>query len=400
MTDLLPIFLTGVTTGGLSCLAVQGGLLASSVVRQAEQDVQHDLSTVRNRTRSREYETKLANLQRRSLPEQQMAKAIRNLQKRYREVAAAAEVAAASPGSEKRHSALPIVVFLTAKVGAYTVLGLLLGWLGSMLQLTPLMKGILQIAIAVFMLGTAARMLELHPVFRYFVIQPPRFITRFIRRRAKAGNGDFLTPFFLGGLTVFIPCGITQAMMALAIGSGNPLSGAAIMASFTLGTTPLFFALAYMATRLGAALQRNFFKVAAVAVAGLALVSLEGGLNLVGSPISFSSMVQSIGAAASGAGGGSDVASGPPTSTPTLQVENAAYTPSHLLAKAGLPVKLSLVTNGTTGCTRTFVIPSLGVQRALPQSGTTELDLPAQAAGSTVRFTCSMGMYNGQIDFS
>lgn len=56
MTDLLPIFLTGVTTGGLSCLTVQGGLLASSVVRQAEQDVQNDLSTLGNRTRSREYQ--------------------------------------------------------------------------------------------------------------------------------------------------------------------------------------------------------------------------------------------------------------------------------------------------------------------------------------------------------
>src|SRR6185369_10852669 len=31
-------FITGLTTGGLSCLAVQGGLLASSLARQVEQD--------------------------------------------------------------------------------------------------------------------------------------------------------------------------------------------------------------------------------------------------------------------------------------------------------------------------------------------------------------------------
>src|SRR5262245_28258158 len=31
-------FVTGLTTGGLSCLAVQGGLLASSLAHQIEQD--------------------------------------------------------------------------------------------------------------------------------------------------------------------------------------------------------------------------------------------------------------------------------------------------------------------------------------------------------------------------
>src|SRR5262245_16527971 len=35
---LMVAFITGLTTGGLSCLAVQGGLLASSLARQIEQD--------------------------------------------------------------------------------------------------------------------------------------------------------------------------------------------------------------------------------------------------------------------------------------------------------------------------------------------------------------------------
>ena len=39
MTSLLVAFLTGLTTGGLSCMAVQGGLLASSLANQIEQYV-------------------------------------------------------------------------------------------------------------------------------------------------------------------------------------------------------------------------------------------------------------------------------------------------------------------------------------------------------------------------
>ena len=44
MTDLVVPFITGLTTGGLSCLAVQGGLLASSIASTAEKEIQQELA--------------------------------------------------------------------------------------------------------------------------------------------------------------------------------------------------------------------------------------------------------------------------------------------------------------------------------------------------------------------
>lgn len=73
-----------------------------------------------------------------------------------------------------KHVARPIALFLGAKLVAYTLLGALLGWLGSVLQLTPTVRGILQIAIGIYMVGNALRMFEVHPIFRYFVFEPPR----------------------------------------------------------------------------------------------------------------------------------------------------------------------------------------------------------------------------------
>jgi hypothetical protein len=35
----------------------------------------------------------------------------------------------------------------------------------------------------------------------------------------------------------------------------------------------------------------------------------------------------------------------------------------------------------------------------LPDTGTVQVSIPAQKAGSILRFTCSMGMYTGQIEF-
>src|SRR5512135_164487 len=40
LSQLIVAFVTGLTTGGLSCLAVQGGLLATSLARQLELDMQ------------------------------------------------------------------------------------------------------------------------------------------------------------------------------------------------------------------------------------------------------------------------------------------------------------------------------------------------------------------------
>ncbi|HZW03224.1 MAG TPA: hypothetical protein VFF68_04815, partial [Anaerolineaceae bacterium] len=39
MVNIVVAFITGLTTGGLSCLAVQGGLLASSLAGQIENEV-------------------------------------------------------------------------------------------------------------------------------------------------------------------------------------------------------------------------------------------------------------------------------------------------------------------------------------------------------------------------
>lgn len=353
------IFLTGLTTGGLSCLAVQGGLLASSIAQQVEQTI----ATSQNASG-------------RSAKKRQSA-----LQPPTLAVATA-----------KQNLVRPITLFLLAKLMAYTVLGFLLGGVGSVLQLTPMMQALMQLAIGVFMVGMALRVFNVHPFFRYFIIEPPAFVTRYIRRTAKQGTDALVTPLFLGALTVLIPCGITQVMMATAIGTGNPLQGAAILFAFTLGTSPVFFILAYLATQLGKQWEARFTQVIAVTVLILGLVALNSGFNLMGMPLfrpSLTSNQAQIPTGPSGVQGDKII----------INVMDHGYTPELVKAPAGRPLKLKLVTNNTYGCTRAFVLPTLGIQQLLPETGETMLELPAQAAGTTLAYSCSMGMYNGIIQF-
>jgi uncharacterized protein len=339
MYQYLLAFITGLTTGGLSCLAVQGGLLASSLAHQVEQDVRASGKTTR-----------------------------------------------------RTNTALPISLFLLAKLVAYTLLGLLLGLLGSVLTLNATLRAILLIAIGVFMLGNALRMLNVHPIFRYFAIEPPKFITRAIRRKAK-NSTDFFSPIFLGALTVLIPCGVTQAMMAVALATGNPLEGAMLMFAFILGTSPVFFALAYLTMKIGARLEKWFMRFVAVVVLVLGLLSVNSGLNLLGSPLAFPRLTANL------------VATQPaPIQTTSdgvlvLNAENNGYSPGRINAPAGVALTLNVITQDTFSCARAFMIPALDVEVLLPQTGVVPVAIPAQAAGTVLPFTCSMGMYTGEIVF-
>ena len=371
MTDIVLAFVTGLTTGGLSCMAVQGGLLAASVAQTVERDI----------------------------AERGAQPAPSALKTKSRRVSAGSDVTRVGPAegtTPKVPLSLPIILFLAAKLVAYTLLGFVLGALGSVLQLTPMTRAMLQIGIGVFLVGNALRMLNVHPIFRYFNFEPPKAVTRYLRRKAK-GNDDLWSPVFLGFLTVLIPCGVTQTMMAVALGTGSPLQGAAIMFAFVLGTTPVFFVLAYMATRLGEKLERRFAVVAAAVLLVLGVVSINGGLALAGMPVSLPTRVQA--AAPAPAQAAATPAAGE-AQTLTINAKSNGYEPKLVSAKAGLPARLALVTNKTYSCSRSFVIPSLNIQRVLPETGTIWVDIPAQRAGTTINFTCSMGMYTGKIQFN
>lgn len=365
MEPFLIAFITGLTTGGLSCLAVQGGLLTTALAPQVAPP------ETRSRTSA----------------------------KRKKAVAQA-------PGKSPVESpgAATILLFLAAKLLAYTLLGLLLGALGSLLQLTAFTRAVLLIAIGVFMVGNGLRMLNVHPIFRFFVFEPPSAVTRYLRRKAKSGAGaEAVTPLLLGALTVLIPCGVTQAMMALAMGTGNALQGAGLLAAFTLGSSVVFFVVVYLATRLGALLEQNFARVVAVVLLVLGLISVDSGLNLMGSPFSFARLTQAA-----------PVIVTPSAPLPTdgvitpvavvendleITVQNRGYVPARLHARAEVPSRLTFVTDNVFSCALALVIPELRIEQMLPVTGEVTFEIPPQPAGKVLRYSCSMGMYTGEIVF-
>jgi len=310
-------FITGLTTGGISCLAVQGGLLASAISNKGDKGTQGPWG---------------------------------------------------------------IILFLLAKLVAYTVVGFFLGLLGSTFLFAPRILGWMQIIAGLFMAATALRLIDAHPIFRYAVITPPRWTYKTL----KHASG----PAILGLFTILMPCGVTQAMMAMAVASGSSWTGAAIMAAFVAGTSPVFFLLG---ATIVALLSKKVFSYIAAAIVGIfALLSISGGIGLTGSPYT----LQNYWRAATNTTSAS-IENG--VQQVTIDVGPHGYTASATTLKKDVPVRLTLRTRGTLGCSRAFTIPEFGISKILPETGDEIIEFTPTKTGTLV-YSCSMGMYTGSFE--
>lgn len=335
--NLWVVLLTGLTVGGLTCLAVQGGLLASVIAAHEEEEIQE--------------------------------------------------------GVNKKSTVFPTLAFLFSKLIAYAALGFILGAFGGAIGISQKAQITMQFAAGIYMVAVAMNLLNVHPIFRYSVIQPPKFLARKVRNQSK--SKELFAPALLGAMTIFIPCGTTLAMETLAISSANPFSGAAIMAIFVLGTTPLFFGVGFATSVLGDNFRSKFLKIAAIAVLYLGITSINGSLVATGSPLTLQSVTSKFSFMSSNNPANVKVVDG--VQNIDIAVTSKGYKPNVIKVKKGQPVKLNLKSTDAYSCASAFRIPSLGVVKNLQPNETGSVEFVPQNVGK-IAFTCSMGMYGGVIE--
>lgn len=82
----------------------------------------------------------------------------------------------------------------------------------------------------------------------------------------------------------------------------------------------------------------------------------------------------------------------------TITARNG-YAPKTSTAKADIPTKLIVKTNGTFDCSASFVIKQLSFHKILQPTGEEIIDVGTFTRGEKLKGTCSMGMYNFMITF-
>jgi sulfite exporter TauE/SafE len=366
--NLAAVLVTGLFAGGVSCAAVQGGLLTGLITRQ------HTTTAALAAAGG----TRTADNPRGPRPG----------------VTASAHntVQGSSWRGQLGDDLAPVGGYLAGKLVAHTVLGALLGGLGGAVALSVGTRTLLQIGAGLLILTFGLAQLGV-PGFRAIVIQPPRSWLTIVRHRARSQAA--LAPALLGLATVLIPCGVTLSVEALALTSGSALAGAATMAVFVAGTGPLFTVLGYAARKAATAWRGRLAALTGLAVIALGASTLNGGLELAGSSLAASRLGHTLGL----------VGSPPDTSTVSITeghqlvvitATSSSYRPDNVQIRAGLPTTLVIRSDHAHGCIRSFAIPSLGEQTILPITGESRIELGSLRPGR-LDYACGMGMYTGTL---
>lgn len=274
---------------------------------------------------------------------------------------------------------IPSILYNTGRVISYTVIGGIVGALGSVISLSGTAKGIVAIVAGAFMLIMGLNMMNIFPRLRKIVPRMPKKFTSKIHG-AKKGRG----PLVVGLLNGFIPCGPLQTMQIYALGTGSFLAGALSMFLFSLGTVPLMFAFGAISSILSSKFTRKLMTVSALLVMFLGIIMIGRGFS------------QSGISTALAKGDTDNIASVKENvQLVSTEMEPNIYEP--LVVQAGVPVRwtINVEEGDLNGCNNPVTIPKYGIQKELVV-GENIIEFTPTDEGNIV-YTCWMGMISGNI---
>jgi uncharacterized protein len=280
----------------------------------------------------------------------------------------------------------PLLQFNIGRLASYFVLGGLVGMLGQAITLSTRMTGYMNVLVALVMLYLALSILGIVRKGS-FPIRVPKKFTRWIAGLSDSNHPA--TPFVLGALTFFLPCGFTQSLQLVALASGNFATGAVVMLVFALGTLPSLLGISAISSSANGTSLHLFLRFSGTLVLVLALFNLNSGLALSGFDITRAlSGEQPADAPAA-------VVNGDMQEVSMKVTPYGTYEPKFLTVKAGIPVRWKVDGTDAFGCTSVLTIPSLNIVQPL-HTGENIIEFTPTERGQ-LAFMCSMGMVRGSF---
>ncbi|MCL6570823.1 MAG: sulfite exporter TauE/SafE family protein [Bacillus sp. (in: Bacteria)] len=287
----------------------------------------------------------------------------------------------------------PAILYNLGRVIAYTILGGIIGAVGSVFALSLTTKAALQIFAGVFMVIMGFNMAGFK-IFRKIQIKLPTLACKVMSTNKPK------TPFFVGLINGFMPCGPLQTMQLYALGTGSAIAGGLSMFMFAIGTVPLMLTFGALSSLLSKGYTKKILKFSGILIVVLGLIMSNRGLALAGMNLSPTSMMASIGALGDSATNATNASSATKaTIKDGMQVLNmtanaSGYTPNTLYVQKGMPVKWVVDGEQLTSCNSTLVIPDMNIEQKL-ESGQNIIEFTP--GNEDIPFSCWMGMKRGTI---
>lgn len=291
----------------------------------------------------------------------------------------------------------PHLMFNIGRITSYTILGAVLGAVGSKLQLSLKFTSVLVLVVSLMMFVLALQMLGVKAL-RRFQFTMPKFITRYAADE-KNFQGRYM-PFLMGAFTFFLPCGFTITAQSIALISGNPVQGGLIMLFFALGTLPMLLTIGLSSVKFFQKPGRSekFLKVAGILVLFFAFYNINSQMNVLGffslSDVKATS-IQSTSTSSSDSGlpplvNGKQVIK--------MDASSSGYKPNYFKVKSGVPVRWEITDTGTSGCTNAVISRGLFDGQINLTPGQVSIKEFTPAKSGRYKFSCWMGMVSGMIE--
>lgn len=295
---------------------------------------------------------------------------------------------------------LPASMFVVGRILSYALLGGLLGLAGSVLSPSPLVTGAIVLVAAFYMIVMGLDMLKICPsVLKRLLPRMPKLLAH--RMMDAGAHPGLFGPFVSGAATFFIPCGFTQALQLYVLTTGSFSSGSLLLGIFALGTAPALLAIGSSFQSIKGKAQKFLFQFSGALVVLMGVTNVQNGMTITGNPISFDWLKTTFAAQAEikEAKGNSlndpNVTYDGKEQVVKMAVEYGGYSPSRFTLRAGVPTKWIVDGSNAGGCLTVLQAPQLGVRQVLTQGENVIAFTPQQPG--TYSFSCSMGMYRGQI---
>lgn len=278
---------------------------------------------------------------------------------------------------------LPSLLYNTGRVVSYTIIGGIVGALGSVFSISNAGSAFITILAGAFMIIMGLNMLNIFPWLRKLNPHMPKVFASKIYN-AKTNKG----PFIVGLLNGLMPCGPLQAMQLYALGTGSFIAGALSMFMFSLGTVPLLFAFGALGSLLSSKFAKKMVKCSAALVMVLGIVMLGRGMAFAG--ITFPSFASLAGNDAASI---STIVGEEQQVTTTL--DGGRY--SSIAVQAGIPVKwtINVAEGDLNGCNRAMIIPEYDIEKELVVGENVITFTPTETG--QFGYSCWMGMINSGI---
>ncbi len=281
----------------------------------------------------------------------------------------------------------PSLMYNAGRVVSYTIIGGLVGALGSVFSISNTGKAFISIVAGVFMVIMGLNMLNVFPWLRKLNPRMPKVFARKINNQKKNKG-----PFIVGLLNGLMPCGPLQAMQIYALGTGSFIAGAFSMFMFSLGTVPLLFTFGALGSLLSSKFTKNMIKMSALIVVMLGFVMFNRGIAFTG--FTFNSYAQE--SATTSENNENRATVNGDVQEITTRLESGQYPP--ITVTAGIPVSWTIVADEASlnGCNNEIIIPQYNIEKKLI-AGENIITFTPDKTG-TFGYSCWMGMIRSSIN--